>query len=167
VPACTSTSTDVDFGVFITDYDSRLIETMESHGLKLSHRFGRLSDSFELSFKSAEGLKLDLFFFYREADHTWNGGTQARTGRKFKYRFEPFELCWSELHGIKVRVPCDTLTYIKANYGEGWFTPVTKWDWKASPPNVRENGVWPRDDWPRLIQCDVCPVLPHGNDILA
>ena len=35
-------------------------------------------------------------------------------------------------------------------------TPVTQWDWKASPPNVKPNGVWPQLLWPQLIQCDVC-----------
>ena len=29
-------------------------------------------------------MKLDIFFFYEEKDYMWNGGTQARTGKKFK-----------------------------------------------------------------------------------
>jgi hypothetical protein len=29
-------------------------------------------------------VKLDIFFFYEEEDHMWNGGTQASTGQKFK-----------------------------------------------------------------------------------
>ena len=58
-------------------------------------RFGHPADSFELSFKGDDGLKLDVFFFYREGNVTWNGGTQARTGKKFKYSFKPFDLCWT------------------------------------------------------------------------
>jgi fukutin len=50
-----------------------------------SGRFGWLNDSLELSFKDKDGLKLDIFFFYPEGENVWNGGTQARTGRKFKY----------------------------------------------------------------------------------
>lgn len=130
-------------------------------GLRLSHRFGRLDDTFELSFKSPAGLKLDMFFFYREgADREWNGGTQARTGNKYKYTFARFALCWTEFVGVEVRVPCDTLAYIQSNYGDEWFTPVTTWDWKASPPNVRPNGAWPADDFPDVIQCDVCRYKP-------
>ena len=49
-------------------------------------------------------MKLDVFFFYRESTHTWNGGTQARTGRKFKYTFPLFELCWATLDGLRVCV---------------------------------------------------------------
>jgi len=43
----------------------------------------QVEDSFELSF-AGQGIKLDIFFFYEEADYMWNGGTQARTGKKFK-----------------------------------------------------------------------------------
>ena len=43
----------------------------------------KVSDGFELSFVYF-GLKLDLFFFYEESDHMWNGGTQAKSGKKFK-----------------------------------------------------------------------------------
>lgn len=43
----------------------------------------KVDDSFELSFLGHD-IKLDVFFFYEEADYMWNGGTQARTGKKFK-----------------------------------------------------------------------------------
>ncbi len=53
---------------------------------------------------------------------------------------------------MKIRVPCETESYIEANYGKNWSVPVTKWDWKRSPPNVKENGVWPESEWGRVIQ---------------
>ncbi|KAK4293586.1 hypothetical protein Pmani_033731 [Petrolisthes manimaculis] len=130
---------DVDIGVFAEDYKHTLIPAFEKRGLKLTHRFGKITDSFELSF-SGDGVKLDVFFFYTEGATMWNGGTQARTGNKYKYVFPSFTLCWTEFLDIKVRVPCDTEAYIVANYGPSWFTPTQHWDWKASPPNVRENG---------------------------
>ena len=43
----------------------------------------QVSDSFELSFQGGD-TKLDVFFFYEEESYMWNGGTQARTGKKFK-----------------------------------------------------------------------------------
>jgi hypothetical protein len=144
-------SQDVDFGVWIKDYDERLVQAMLDHGLTLKHRFGKVSDGFELSFVYF-GLKLDLFFFYEENDHMWNGGTQAKSGKKFKYTFPKFTLCWTELVGLKVRVPCNTLSYIEANYGPDWAEPVREWDWKSSPYNVKEVGVWPERDWPEVIQ---------------
>jgi hypothetical protein len=82
----------------------------------------------------------------------WNGGTQARTGKKFKYVFRRFQLCWAEWLAFRVRVPCPTLPYIEANYGAAWAEPVTHWDWKKSPPNVIENGVWAEEEWEQVIQ---------------
>eukprot|EP00118_Oscarella_pearsei_P007123 m.33772 g.33772 ORF g.33772 m.33772 type:complete len:87 (+) comp31882_c0_seq4:1849-2109(+) len=82
----------------------------------------------------------------------WNGGTQAKSGKKFKYTFPKFRLCWTELVGILVRVPCQTLSYIEANYGPKWGEPVRKWDWKSSPNNVREAGTWAPGEWPEVIR---------------
>lgn len=42
-----------------------------------------MEDSLELSFLS-DDVKLDIFFFYEDGDIVWNGGTQAKSGRKFK-----------------------------------------------------------------------------------
>ena len=53
---------------------------------------------------------------------------------------------------MKVRVPCETESYIEANYGKNWFEPVKAWDWKKSPPNVIENGQWAKDEWESVIQ---------------
>eukprot|EP00064_Thunnus_orientalis_P024081 superscaffoldBa00009854_g24354 len=111
----------------------------------------QVEDSLELSFLS-DNVKLDIFFFYEDGDVVWNGGTQAKSGKKFKYIFPRFSLCWAELLELKVRVPCETLDYVMANYGASWSVPVRSWDWKSSPSNVQENGVWPPAEWEELIQ---------------
>eukprot|EP00041_Stephanoeca_diplocostata_P006085 m.75267 g.75267 ORF g.75267 m.75267 type:complete len:536 (+) comp16166_c0_seq1:206-1813(+) len=176
-------SKDADIGVFAEDFADNekvreLVVVLQGLGLRLSHRFGTLRDSFELSFQSEDtGLKLDIFFFYaynitgvappaRHADghspvvHTkgwWNGGTQARTGLKFRYDFPAMTLCWASMLGqLDVRIPCNTEAWVAANYGPEWRTPVSVWDWKKSPPNVYPNGAWQQATWPFTIQCDVC-----------
>ena len=51
----------------------------------MNHSSFQIEDSFELSFRTKEDyVKLDIFFFYEEKDHMWNGGTQAKSGKKFK-----------------------------------------------------------------------------------
>lgn len=54
---------------------------------QLCHFFSlevQVEDSLELSFLS-DDVKLDIFFFYEDgADIVWNGGTQAKSGKKFK-----------------------------------------------------------------------------------
>ncbi|XP_054218326.1 ribitol-5-phosphate transferase FKTN isoform X6 [Homo sapiens] len=78
-------SKDVDLGIFIQDYKSDIILAFQDAGLPLKHKFGKVEDSLELSFQGKDDVKLDVFFFYEETDHMWNGGTQAKTGKKFKY----------------------------------------------------------------------------------
>ncbi|KAL9951114.1 hypothetical protein ACROYT_G043718 [Oculina patagonica] len=146
-------SKDVDIGIWIKDYNSLLISEFEKAGLFLKHKFGRIDDSFELSFRTEEDyVKLDIFFFYEEKDYMWNGGTQAKTGKKFKYIFPKFTLCWTEFLKMKVRIPCETESYVMANYGKNWQVPIKEWNWKESPPNVRENGQWNAKDWGEVIQ---------------
>lgn len=145
-------SKDVDLGVFIQDYKPDIIPAFQMAGLPLKHKFGKVEDSLELSFQGEDDVKLDIFFFYEEDDHMWNGGTQAKSGKKFKYLFPKYTLCWTEFVDLKVRVPCETLQYIEANYGKNWKIPVTTWDWKSSPPNVQPNGIWPIDEWEEVIQ---------------
>lgn len=146
-------SKDVDIGIWIKDYNPLLISEFKTNGLVLKHRFGRVQDSFELSFRNEEDyVKLDIFFFYEENDNMWNGGTQAKSGRKFKYTFPKFTLCWTEFLELKVRVPCETESYVMANYGNDWQVPIKEWNWKESPPNVRENGIWNEEDWGEVIQ---------------
>ncbi|XP_045323302.1 fukutin isoform X3 [Leopardus geoffroyi] len=145
-------SKDVDLGIFIQDYKSDIISAFQDVGLPLKHKFGKVEDSLELSFQGKDDVKLDIFFFYEETDHMWNGGTQAKTGKKFKYLFPKFTLCWTEFVDMKIHVPCETIDYIEANYGKTWKIPVKTWDWKRSPPNVRPNGVWPISEWDEVIQ---------------
>eukprot|EP00117_Sycon_ciliatum_P011830 scpid12337/ scgid13139/ Fukutin len=144
-------SKDVDFGIFTRDHSEHIVMHMLMRGFKLKHRFGTVNDSLELSF-TLDDVKLDFFFFYDEDTHMWNGGTQARTGKKFKYFFPKFSLCWTEFAGLRVRVPCQTQSYIEANYGLTWDEPVKEWNWKASPPNVRPNGKWDESEWSKVIQ---------------
>ncbi|XP_032425302.1 ribitol-5-phosphate transferase FKTN isoform X2 [Xiphophorus hellerii] len=146
-----SYSRDVDIGIFISDFRPQITAAFRDVGMSLKHQFGKVEDSLELSFLG-EDVKLDIFFFYRDGDVVWNGGTQAKSGRKFKYIFPSFSLCWAELLEVKVRVPCETLDYVMANYGATWSVPVKSWDWKSSPSNVIENGVWPVAEWAGLIQ---------------
>ncbi|XP_049566932.1 ribitol-5-phosphate transferase FKTN isoform X2 [Orcinus orca] len=110
-------SKDVDLGIFIQDYKSDIISAFQDAGLPLKHKFGKVEDSLELSFQGKDDVKLDIFFFYEETDYMWNGGTQAKTGKKFKYLFPKFTLCWTEFVDMKVHVPCETIEYIEANYG--------------------------------------------------
>uniref|UniRef100_A0A8C7S398 Ribitol-5-phosphate transferase n=1 Tax=Oncorhynchus mykiss TaxID=8022 RepID=A0A8C7S398_ONCMY len=76
-------SKDVDLGIWIKDYRHDISQAFQKAGLPLKHKFGKVEDSLELSFQGLD-VKLDIFFFYEETDVVWNGGTQAKSGKKFK-----------------------------------------------------------------------------------
>lgn len=57
---------------------------MHAHMFRLKISLGLPNDSLELSFVDQSGIKLDMFFFYKETDYYWNGGTQVKSGKKFK-----------------------------------------------------------------------------------
>ena len=71
---------------------------------------------------------------------------------QFRYDFPKFTLCWTEFVGVRVRVPCETLSYIEANYGKEWDRKVERWNWKESPPNVRPNGRWDHEEMPYVVK---------------
>ena len=86
---------DVDIGVRISSVRdwagdatlpslAQVVAAFTERRMRLVHRFGLPADSLELSFRSPDDIKLDVFFFYEDGDVMWNGGTQARTGRKFR-----------------------------------------------------------------------------------
>ncbi|XP_043783158.1 fukutin isoform X2 [Cervus elaphus] len=135
-------SKDVDLGIFIQDYKSDIISAFQDAGLPLKHKFGKVEDSLELSFQGKDDVKLDIFFFYEETDHMWNGGTQAKTGKKFKYLFPKFTLCWTEFVDTKFRVPCETVEYIEANYGLLTWDPVEDYRLLLLRCRMLGNRLW-------------------------
>ncbi|CAL4090383.1 unnamed protein product, partial [Meganyctiphanes norvegica] len=116
-------SMDVDIGIFIEDYNAKIITEFEKKGLQLTHKFGKWDDSFELSFKEDE-IKLDIFFFYTEGATMWNGGTQARTGKKFKYGSQAKPrysmrcyTCWISVLNVRVSQTCEIRNFGKSRQG--------------------------------------------------
>ncbi|XP_030197082.1 ribitol-5-phosphate transferase FKTN isoform X1 [Gadus morhua] len=115
-----SYSRDVDVGVSIRHYRPDLATAFASAGLPLKHSFGRVEDSLELSFQSpGGGVKLDVFFFYQEESEgvsvVWNGGTQAKSGRKFKL---DTPVCRSYLNVWRTCLPT-CLTYLPVFLSQG------------------------------------------------
>ncbi|XP_071370996.1 ribitol-5-phosphate transferase FKTN, partial [Centroberyx affinis] len=92
-------SRDVDIGILAGDFQPDIMSAFRSAGLPLKHKFGKLEDSLELSFQG-DDVKLDVFFFYQEGDFLWNGGTQAKSGKKFKSKY-----CQTALEMSSLSVP--------------------------------------------------------------
>ncbi|ESO90288.1 hypothetical protein LOTGIDRAFT_233814 [Lottia gigantea] len=139
-----SYTSDMDFEVYIKDYTPDILTTFKSHGFRQRRQLGRLNDSFEMTFNK-QGLTMDVFYVYEEPDHIWVGGVGLR-GEKYRFTFPIITLCWGELLGVAVRVPCDTPNYLVTVYGTNWTAPVTRWRWSESPRNIKKVGQWTREE---------------------
>jgi len=135
---------DVDLGLMIDAYSDAIISEFRRRGFDLKYVLGEKKQGLELSF-IRDGVKVDLFFFYREGDRLWHGAWEGfDKGRKrnlIKYYYEPFELREVEFLGAVFNVPADTLKYVETKYGEGWRTPVEDWDWAMGPANAVRTDV--------------------------
>ncbi|XP_071111423.1 ribitol-5-phosphate transferase FKTN-like [Haliotis cracherodii] len=142
---------DIDIEIPIQRYSTDILPAFLKVGFQLLHVKGKKSDSFEMAFK-AHHLKIDVYFVYEEKTYLWLGGTVAKNGEKYKYIYPKFDTCWTDFMGCRLRVPCPTLPYITAAYGKNWNTSVKQWDWRGSSSNAQKNGVWPKEEWQKVIQ---------------
>ncbi|KJE89831.1 fukutin like protein [Capsaspora owczarzaki ATCC 30864] len=142
---------DFDIGVPIEHFSEGMVDALVSHGFQLKHRLGLPSWGLEISFVYGK-IKLDVFFYYREGDKMWNGGTQVRNGQKLKYTFPIIHPCWTEYLDRRVRVPCNTLAHVTSNYGPNWDKPKNVWKWRVDPPNVIDAGTWTADEMKEAVQ---------------
>jgi hypothetical protein len=140
---------DVDLGLFIEDYQDAIVPAFRDCGFDVMYVLGEKKQGLEISFVR-DGVKVDLFFFYREGDRLWHGAWEGMDkGRKrnlIKYYYEPFDLRQIDFLGSAFNVPADTLKYVETKYGPDWRTPVKDWDWAMGPANaVRTDVVLPRN----------------------
>lgn len=68
-----------------------------------------------MSFRTVDDVKLDIFFFYEEKTYMWNGGTQAKSGKKFKW------VSWRQYY---INYPCELLCRY---YTFWWDCTVHQW----------------------------------------
>ncbi|ESP05152.1 hypothetical protein LOTGIDRAFT_227834 [Lottia gigantea] len=138
-----SHTSDLDILVFREDYSDDIFTSLKKVGFTHKNTFGKasLNDSFEYSFRWSR-VKLDLFFVYKEKDLFWIGGTDG--DKKLRFTLPKFTNCWSEMLGVRVRVPCDSAAYVEKSYGKNWYKPLKRWFWAKDPSNFKVVGKWDR-----------------------
>ena len=138
---------DADFGVFIEDYNDKIIDAFIKKGWRLHYVFGKLSVGFELTF-SKNDEHIDLFFFYKDEDKVWHAAWQVTQKRPvrivnlIKYNYDKFDLKEIEFLGEKFLIPANTEHYIETKYGNDWRTPVKEWDWAFGPKNAVKTDIF-------------------------
>lgn len=135
---------DADLGLFIENYSEEIIPAFKRGGFDLKYVLGEKKQGLELSF-IRDGVKLDLFFFYREGRRVWHGAWEGQDkGRRrnlIKYYYDAFDLEEIEFLGSRFNIPADTLKYVETKYGRDWRTPVKDWDWAMGPANAVRTDV--------------------------
>lgn len=132
---------DIDLGVWIENFDDRIPQAMAVAGFDTYKAYGSLDSrdaGFQYSFYKRD-IKVDIFFYVNESDHCWMPVFKKRHGnyQMRKYIFPLFLVDPTRWHGIKFWTPSPIHTYLEAQYGPDWQTPVVEWSYWDSPHNVQ------------------------------
>lgn len=140
---------DIDLGVFIEHYKPEIISNFNKKGLILSNVYGKKEEGLEYSFKK-DGVKLDIFFYYKVHDTMWHGLWYVNKYINFKFLKKigvvkaklkklsfPLFSSYSFLkyRDIELPIPNNTEDYLIAQYGNTWNITDKNWDSFTSQKN--------------------------------
>jgi GR25 family glycosyltransferase involved in LPS biosynthesis len=128
---------DLDIGVSSETFNPKVLQKLKSFGFEVEKSFGEVSSGFEISIKKS-GVKIDLFFFYKENDSLWHAAWFSEDNfnfRMIRYNYKSFEISKNKFYGVLFNSPSNTEEYIIQKYGINWKITETNWDWKFSPKN--------------------------------
>nr|XP_039261848.1 fukutin-like [Styela clava] len=146
-----SYDTNIDIGIWKHDYKEEIISAMEENGFFFKSKFGTLKEGLELAFLDKSDTKINIHVFSNGHDHVTHLRTR-KDGKRFLFSYPPFELCWSEFVGIKVKVYCDSLMYVSLYFGPGWYKPQKDWLWYVNSNHAIPMGHWTQHEWKSVMQ---------------
>ena len=132
--------TDVDVGVWISDWKPEIVERLLMDGFTHDNTVGTTTTGLteRLYYKD---VRMDIHFYYRDEENDQVFiQTYDHDGRSYRESWTPFVLHPADVFGMVVNVPADYELYLKEGYGE-YMTKRTKnfgwhqWDSMTSPPN--------------------------------
>lgn len=129
---------DIDFGVAPDGIDpKRLLDVALAYGLEFCRAFSWHGKITELTFKY-KGVPIDFFFTYRHDDgrvygqvynnFTNQGGRRVArlVKRLYKPGYDGVEML--AVNNIEVPVPKNKEEYLEFSYGDGWRTPIQRFN---------------------------------------
>jgi len=132
---------DIDFGLTDINKAEDIENKMIDKGFEIYHRFGVLDNGYEVSFKR-DNVKVDFFFFYRDANTWWHSAWYQGKQLFFEFNHKLFDILQKDKFlGLEVNLPYDTDQYLIARYGD-WRTPDKDWHWAKDPKCIN----WERSE---------------------
>ena len=140
-------TTDLDIGVFASDFTPSMAKAFQDAGFALFRKFGNFGRyGFEYSWKR-EGCQVDIFPFYEENVTIWHStwldavcnGNICTGGSIYQMVWpKPWEFAPTWFEGSKVLVPTDPDRWLSQLYGPDWRKPVESWHWVWSMFNLSD-----------------------------
>jgi hypothetical protein len=134
---------DADLGIFVENYDeihrivSKICEVLKFTAPTMINQSKERHTWNVGIFDTERVTAIDLFFFYRQADHI-EAGTYSPCA-VLKWEFEPFELVRSSLVGKEYWLPNNVEKHLTELYGN-WREPVEVWDSLVNCPNLMKSS---------------------------
>ena len=125
--------TDVDLGIWRSEWRAWIIPHLTQHGFNLHKVYGDLDRGLQYSFKRRK-IKLDLFFYYDDGDVVYHAAW--KNGQPIRYPYARFDLKRLAFRGAVFWAPADPVRFLETKYGPEWRTPVKEWDWAWGPKNA-------------------------------
>lgn len=126
---------DIDIGIMAENFDLKMINDLILSGFNLIRVFGMLHCGFELSFKSVNGIKIDLMFFYKEGNKIWNslwdnGGVNGLSDM-IVHSYPTTMFKNNNCYIDNLNYKCLDIDYIEHVYGKDWKTAKKEWNWRT------------------------------------
>lgn len=126
---------DLDLGMFIEEYRPCFPRRLGAVGFAHRRTFGTPTRGLELSFRRG-GLKLDVFFYYRDPARGQVYHAAWKDGTPIRYGYPSFTLAPLAFLDRTFMAPADPEKFLATKYGPDWRVPVTSWDWAWGPKNA-------------------------------
>lgn len=131
---------DIDFAMWIEDYDPQIVDDLKQAGFSNLQPFGTPEDGLQFQLDYA-GVQVDIRFCYRRGGKIHS--TSYRHGKKLLSASPEFQVEERLCLGKKVMIPSPAEDFLEYAYGPKWRQPVKRWKWQYNSRGLKPEGsMW-------------------------
>ena len=120
---------DIDISIFYDKFDKNIKDKiLESKRFTFVSSYGKIKDSFEISFRHKYGVKIDIFISYKIKDNSYyyasfNGICDLKKEGYCKWITPIKDLCSITFKNKNFLIPSNSEEYLEGSYGKDWRVP--------------------------------------------